>query len=308
MKKRIALMLLAGILSMTLCGYNTDSEEKKDLVEELQLNGESKEASQYTAEINSAVYDLLDFSDTQEAEFAVQGLIAAPDTVNPSLWENTKNNHAYGLFKVMDGIYQVRGYDMANLTVVEGENSWIVFDTTMGVECAQAAMQLINENLGERPVSAVIISHSHVDHFGGIRGVVNEEDIADASLSLEEQIASGKIPVIVPEGFEDHAVSENLYAEPAMARRASYQYSGDIIRNMSVENIFDYMDILLDKKALSSEGFSIQFILTDTGDQTMIRLVNGVILQFEDYKSDDADLTVTTVKNGLLYLLQGNID
>lgn len=120
---------------------------------------------------------------------------------------------------------------MANLTVVEGDTGWIVFDTLMSVECSEAAMQLINENLGERPISAVIISHSHVDYFGGIKGVISEEDAADASLSLEEQLASGKVPVIVPEGFEDHTVSENLYAGTAMSRRASYQY--EISRRIS---------------------------------------------------------------------------
>lgn len=156
-----------------------------------------KTATEYTARANAAVYDELDFEDKQEYEFAVRGLIdapetlelkdkdgriiwsqdafaflddyeKAPDSVNPSLWENTKNNHVYGLFEVTDGIYQVRGYDMANLTVVKGDTGWIVFDTLMSVECSQAAMQLIEKNLGHFPVKAVVISHSHVDHFGGI--------------------------------------------------------------------------------------------------------------------------------------------
>ena len=219
----------------------------------LHLNSEVKPATEYTARANAAVYDELDFEDKQEYEFAVRGLIdapetlelkdedgriiwsqdafaflddyeKAPDSVNPSLWENTKNNHVYGLFEVTDGIYQVRGYDMANLTVVKGDTGWIVFDTLMSVECSQAAMQLIEKNLGHFPVKAVVISHSHVDHFGGIAGVMAKEDKADEMLSIEDQLASGKIPVIAPAGFTEHAVKENVYAGKSMGRRSNYQY------------------------------------------------------------------------------------
>lgn len=219
----------------------------------LSLTRESKEASKYTIAANNAMYSHLDFNDRQEAAFAVRGLLdapktldltddqgdiiwsqtaygfldeydKAPDTANPSLWENTKNNHAYGLFEVCDGIYQVRGYDMANLTVIRSDTGWILFDPLMSVECSRAAMQLIEKNLGTRPIKAVIISHPHIDHFGGIQGVMSEQERADDSLPLEEQLASGKIPIIVPEGFAIHAISENVYAGPAMGRRANYQY------------------------------------------------------------------------------------
>ena len=219
----------------------------------LDLNREVKPATAFTAQANAAVYDELDFSDKQEYAFATRGLIdapetlelkdedgrmiwsqdaftflddyeKAPDSVNPSLWENTINNHVYGLFEVADGIYQVRGYDMANLTVVKGDTGWIVFDTLMSVECSQAAMQLIEKNLGHFPVKAVVISHSHVDHFGGIAGVMAAEDKADETLSIEEQLASGKIPVIAPAGFTEHAVKENVYAGKGMGRRSNYQY------------------------------------------------------------------------------------
>ena len=250
MKKKTALILVSIIL-FTLSACGTQSET--DMVAELGLNAEIKEATQHTVEVNSALYSKLDFEDTSEYENATKGLIAAPetlelkdadgnivwsqkaysfvdnyekapDTVNPILWENTKNNHAYGLFEVVEGIYQVRGYDMANLTVIEGETGWIVFDPLMGVECSAAAMQLVNDNLGERPIKAVIISHSHVDHYGGIAGVISNEKAADMNLSIDEQLASGKIPIIVPEGFEKHAVEENVYAGKAMGRRANYQY------------------------------------------------------------------------------------
>ena len=248
--RHILSLLLAALL---LCACMPGVLAEADLLDELGLNAQSKPASEHTAVINSAVYSQLDFGDTQEAEFAVRGLIAAPevleltdedgrvlwsqaaysflddyetapDTVNPSLWENTKNNHAYGLFEVCEGIYQVRGYDMANLTVIRGETGWIVFDPLMSVECSRAAMQLIEENLGSYPVKAVIISHPHVDHFGGILGIMDEEDAADAGAPLEEQLVSGKIPIIVPEGFAEHAIAENVYAGKAMGRRANYQY------------------------------------------------------------------------------------
>ena len=247
MKKLFSLLLVLSLLGTpaTLAA--------EDITEELNLTADVKNATEYTVEINSAVYDLLDFEDTAEYENATRGLIdapesleildedgnviwsqaaysfledyeKAPDTVNPSLWENTRNNHAYGLFEVTEGIYQVRGYDMANLTVIKGETGWIVFDPLMSVECTQAAMELIEKNLGQRPIKAVIISHCHVDHFGGIEGLISAEDTADSSLSIAEQLASGKIPIIVPEGFEEHAVAENVYAGKAMGRRANYQY------------------------------------------------------------------------------------
>ena len=245
--KHIFSVLLAATLLISCTSCTPEKNGKTD------LNKEPKPASKYTAQMNSAVYSLLDFDDKQESEFAVRGLIdapetleltdeegkviwsqaaysflddyeQAPDTVNPSLWENTKNNHAYGLFEVCDGIYQVRGYDMANLTVIKGNTGWIVFDPLMSEECTRAAMQLIDKNLGSYPIKAVIISHPHVDHFGGILGVMSAEERADADLPLEKQISGGKIPIIVPEGFAEHAIAENVYAGKAMGRRANYQY------------------------------------------------------------------------------------
>lgn len=172
MKKKVAALLLCMLLFLSACSSGTNqqsSNNSKSLINELGLTAEPKAASAYTAEINSALYAMLDFADSSECENATKGLIdapdvleltdaagnviwsqaayaflddyeQAPDTVNPSLWENTRNNHAYGLFKVTDGIYQVRGYDMANLTLIEGDTGWIVFDPLMSVECTRAAM------------------------------------------------------------------------------------------------------------------------------------------------------------------------
>lgn len=256
MKKILSFILASSILiSFAACGElpKEPGTKETDMVAELGLNAETKPATEYTVEVNSAIYSVLDFADKTEYEFATRGLIDAPedlelkdadgnviwsqkaysfvdnyaecpDTVNPSLWENTKNNHAYGLFEVCENIYQVRGYDMANLTLIRGDSGWIVFDPLMSTECTQAAMQLVEKNLGVLPVKAVIISHPHIDHFGGIAGVISDEQAADSTLTLEEQLASGFVPIIVPEHFTEHAVSENIYAGKAMGRRASYQY------------------------------------------------------------------------------------
>ena len=113
---------------------------------------------------------------------------------------------------------------MTNMTFIKGNTGWIIFDPLMSVECAQAAMQLVEKNLGSFPVMAVIISHPHVDHYGGIKGIISENEVADSSLTLKNQISSGKIPVIVPQGFTKYAVEENVYAGRAMGRRAEYQY------------------------------------------------------------------------------------
>lgn len=239
---------------MTGCSVSVSgTAEKNNDAGELSLDGSVKPATEATAAANKEWYDILDFSDRSERENALKGLIdqpealtltaddghviwsqeaydfvedigEAPDSANPSLWENVINNHAYGLFEVTDGIYQVRGYDMANITFIEGDSGWIIFDTGMGREVAQAARELVDKDLGERPIKAVLISHPHVDHFGGIRAFIADGEEADASLPIEEQIASGKIPIIVPEGYAEHAISENLYAGTAMSRRANYQY------------------------------------------------------------------------------------
>ena len=120
---------------------------------------------------------------------------------------------AYGL-RSGRGIYQVRGYDLANISFIKGDTGWIIFDPLTAKETARAALEFINEKLGKRPVVGVVYSHSHVDHFGGVRGVVDEADVA-----------SGKVMVIAPEGFMDAAIAENVFAGNAMPRRTQWQYA-----------------------------------------------------------------------------------
>lgn len=319
MKRRVVALVLAAVmmLSFTACGQEEQESKDTDILTELNLNAESKEASNYTVEVNSALYSVLDFEDTQEAEFAVKGLIdapevleltdedgnviwsqaaysfledyeEAPDTVNPSLWENTKNNHAYGLFEVVEGIYQVRGYDMANLTVIEGDSGWIVFDPLMSIECTQAAMQLIEKNLGERPVKAVIISHPHIDHFGGIKGLMSSEDAADFALSIEEQMASGKIPIIVPEGFTEHAVAENVYAGRAMGRRANYQYG--VLLEPGVTGKLA-MGIGLGQSTGTTSFITPTYEITETGETLTI---DGIEMEFQLTPGTEAPAEMNT--------------
>ncbi|WP_185035185.1 alkyl/aryl-sulfatase [Actinomadura coerulea] len=138
-----------------------------------------------------------------------------PGTANPSLWRQSLLTARHGLYQVADGIYQVRGFDLSNISLVEGDTGVIVVDPLLSVECAAAAMALYREHRGDRPVKAVIYSHSHADHFGGVRGVV--PDGAD-------------VPIIAPAGFLEHAVSENVYAGTAMNRRATFMYGAVLPR------------------------------------------------------------------------------
>jgi alkyl sulfatase BDS1-like metallo-beta-lactamase superfamily hydrolase len=209
-----------------------------------------KPATQATIDANNAVKQSLPFSDKKDFENAQKGLIAkqdvvtikndkgdvvwdleqykqyitlnnpAPDSVNPSLWRNAQLNMINGLFEVTDGIYQVRGYDLSNITFIKGNTGWIVFDPLISQETAKAALDFVNEKLGKRPVVAVVYSHSHIDHFGGVRGIVDEKDVK-----------AGKVKIIASHGFTEHAVSENVIAGNAMGRRAIFMYGALLPRN-----------------------------------------------------------------------------
>lgn len=200
-------------------------------------------ASAQTAAANAAVLQDLPFIDRQDFENAARGLLRkpdtltikdasgktvwdlesykafialdrpAPDSVNPSLWRNAQLNLQYGLFQVTDRIYQVRGYDLANFTFIRGDTGWIAYDVGSTSETARAAFALLTEEFGELPIVAAIYSHPHLDHYGGIRGLVSDEDVR-----------SGKVKLIAPEGFMEHAVSENVITGNAMSRRSILMY------------------------------------------------------------------------------------
>ena len=196
-----------------------------------------------TVAANAAVASTLDLARTQDLQDAGRGLIAAPTgkvlspdgstlwdfdrfgflqgaapaTVNPSLWRHAGLNNQAGLFKVIDGIYQLRGFDLANMTLIEGKTGWIVVDTLTTQETAAAAMAFARRHLGDKPVSAVVFTHSHADHFGGALGVVSAQEAARR-----------KLPIVAPEGFLEEATSENILVGPAMGRRATYQFGNQL--------------------------------------------------------------------------------
>ena len=196
--------------------------------------------SAYTVKAQAEVLKADPFQDRQDFDFAARGFLGtradplikgasgqtvwdlsafdflkgeAPATVNPSLWRQAQLLAKNGLFKVTDRVYQVRGFDLANITFVKGDTGWIVIDTLTATETAKAAYDLVTEKLGKRPIEAIIFTHGHSDHFGGARGLVSQADVD-----------SGKVKVIAPKGFLESAVSENVIAGTAMARRATYQF------------------------------------------------------------------------------------
>jgi alkyl sulfatase BDS1-like metallo-beta-lactamase superfamily hydrolase len=200
-----------------------------------------KDASASVIAQQAAMLKALPFSDTRDFDDASRGFLGtldharianaqervvwslepygfladeeAPATVNPSLWRQSRLNMNHGLFEVLPGVYQVRGLDIANMTLIEGDTGVIVVDTLTSIEGAHAAMQLYFKHRGKRPVTAVIFTHTHTDHWGGARGVLDDATPASA-----------RIPIIAPNLFMEHAVSENIIAGPAMLRRAQYQF------------------------------------------------------------------------------------
>ena len=141
----------------------------------------------------------------------------APDTANPSLWRQGQLVTKDGLFEVVPGIYQVRGFDLSTMTLVEGDTGVIVIDPLICKETAAAAFALYTQHRGDRPVVAMIYTHSHIDHFGGVKGIISQDDVD-----------TGRVPVIAPEGFMEHAIVENIFAGTAMARRAGYMYGAAV--------------------------------------------------------------------------------
>ncbi len=228
---------------LTACQAETDSQPDSAVSDNV---APVLEASETTRSANAAVRDYLNFEDRADFDAASRGFIASlpegvipgstdlpayqydghnfldedySDTVNPSLWRQGQLNAKHGLFEVVPGIYQVRNYDLSNVTFIEGETGWIVVDPLITRETADYALKLVNQELGERPISAVLYTHSHIDHYGGVRGIISEEDVAAGT------------QIIAPIGFTRETVSENILAGNAMSRRASYMFGSLLPKN-----------------------------------------------------------------------------
>lgn len=200
----------------------------------------SKPASSMTIAAQATQRASLPKDNGKDAQFAAQGFIAtrsdpiirnkdgkpvwnlaaydwmkgeAPPTVNPSLWRHMTILRKNGLFKLADGMWQVRGFDVSNMTVIAGKTGWILIDPLTNRETSAVALELVNQQLGARPIVAVIYTHSHADHFGGIRGIVSPDDVK-----------TGKVAILAPEHFTKETASENVIAGPAMGRRATFQF------------------------------------------------------------------------------------
>ncbi|WP_278521457.1 alkyl sulfatase dimerization domain-containing protein [Methanobrevibacter arboriphilus] len=184
-------------------------------------------------------------------------------TVNPSLWRQAQLNLCNGLFEVHGSVFQVRGYDISNITIIEGENGIIIIDPLVSEESAKSAMELYYKNKGEKPLKAVIYTHSHIDHYGGVKGVVSQEEVD-----------SGKVEIIAPEGFMEEAVSENIFAGNAMFRRANYMYGNTLSPSPQ-----GHVDVGLGKQA--SKGISSLIkptkFIKETGEKLNI---DGVDIEF----------------------------
>ncbi len=265
-----------------------------------------RQPSSHTVEIVNGLRESMPFEDERDFEEAKKGFIAAPeflqikaeaghvawdmesyqwllqgkdfDSIHPSLQRQAVLNMSYGLYEVVpDKIYQVRGFDLANFTVIKGDTGWIVFDPLTAKETAEAALALVNEHLGERPVTGVVYSHSHADHFGGVRGVVDEADVV-----------SGKVPVIAPIGFMDHAVSENVYAGNAMNRRLFFQYGVLLPRSP-----FGHVDQSIGKNVAAGNLGLIQPSVVIEDDIEELT-VDGVKMVFQNTPGTEAPAEMNT--------------
>jgi alkyl sulfatase BDS1-like metallo-beta-lactamase superfamily hydrolase len=235
--KKIALFILGGALLLALLsGFGRSGSPAAP----------AGDATPATLKANAQFAQALSLDEPQDFEDAKRGFIAkptgkilaadgsvlkdfgaydfldgkAPNTVNPSLWRHARLNANVGLFKVMEGVYQLRGFDIANMTLIEGQTGWIVVDALTSRETAAAALAFARQHLGNKPVSALVFTHAHADHFGGALGVISPQDVAER-----------KVPVVAPGGFMEEATSENVLVGTGMVRRSMYQFGRDLPRS-----------------------------------------------------------------------------
>ena len=256
-----------------------------------------------TIQANKEVREELDFADQQDFQDATRGLVAAdpalqasnadgglvwdmadygfigaeaPDSVNPSLWRQARLNNIHGLFEVTPGIYQLRGYDLSNMTIIEGRTGWIIVDPLTARETAAAAIRFARQHLEPKPIVAMIFTHSHIDHFGGVLGVLTSEGVQTEN-----------IRIIAPEGFMHEATSENIIAGPAMSRRAMFMYGKQLARSER-----GHVDSGLGKSpAFGSFGLLAPTEIIDRTPQTLV--IDGIEFIFQNAPGSEAPAELT---------------
>lgn len=288
-------ILLFCILSLSL---NASAQDH--------FNNSGNQASEYTIQLQQKLRTSLPFADDRDFEESRRGFIAEPDyrqiaaengrvvwdmsrydfllnsqtydSIHPSLQRQATLNMNYGLYEIVpDFMYQVRGFDLANMTLVMGDSGWLIFDVLLSSQTANAALSLANQHLGERPVKAVVYSHSHIDHFGGIRGVVDEA-----------QVTEGIVQIIAPKGFMAEAISENVYAGNAMSRRAGFQYGRNI-----PSSPFGQVDSAIGKGlAAGSTGLIAPTLVIENDYEE--HTVDGVTMIFQNTPGTEAPAEMNT--------------
>ncbi len=300
----LALSMLACVLQPALAQGTTTGASAPDPARHFDPLG--RPPSKFTLELRNGFKAQLPFSDQRDFEEAKRGFIAEPPykqimadaghiawdmgsyrwlltgqdfpSIHPSLQRQAVLNMAYGLYEVVPGrIYQVRGFDLANISFIKGDTGWIIYDPLTAAETARAALAFVNEKLGKRPVVGVVYSHSHVDHWAGVRGVVDEADVV-----------SGKVMLIAPSGFMNHAISENVFAGNAMSRRTQWQYATLLQRNP-----FGHVDQAIGKNAANG---SVSLIAPNrlVGKDFEEITLDGVKMVFQNAPDTEAPVQLNT--------------
>ena len=256
--RRDATQHTKAVLNTVLQGSGLDWLDQQDFEDASRGFIAKLDTPTVTKEDGTPIWDLTAYAFLERED--------APETVNPSLWRQARLNMLHGLFKVTDRVYQVRGMDLSVISFIEGDTGWIVIDPLISAEVAAASLELVNEHVARRPVVAVIYTHSHIDHWGGVKGVTSDDDVV-----------AGRCRVIAPEGFVEAAVSENVYAGNAMTRRATYMYGillpkdekgqvdaglGKITSVGSVTLIQPTDSVTRTGETLTVDGIDIEFQLT----------------------------------------------
>ncbi|MDB2534043.1 MBL fold metallo-hydrolase [Porticoccaceae bacterium] len=290
--KIIALLLAVAVVSG--CDQSPNSSPQ---------SASSSAASQFTIASNRAFVENLDLDNQQDFEDARRGMVAeapnaaltsesgvqvwdasaydfiveeAPDTVNPSLWRQAKLNNIRGLFKVDEGIYQLRGFDLANTSLIKSDSGWILVDPLTTLETTEAAMAFAEQHLGEIKLTGVIFTHSHIDHFGGVLSLINAQQAADNT-----------VPIIAPSGFMQEATSENVIAGPAMTRRGTYMFGNSLPRSAT-----GHVDAGLGKQVVYGSTSILQpTVVIDQPEMAMT--VDGVEFDFYNMPGSEAPAELT---------------